>query len=79
VLVVPKAAILDSGERQLVFVDEGGGYFDPREVELGRRGDAGFEVRSGVRAGDKVVVSANFLIDSESLLRASVLGMSHQH
>ena len=74
-LVVPESAIIDAGARKLAFVDLGEGRYEPREVTLGARADAGFVVLSGLAAGEKVVVAANFLIDSESSLRAAVQSM----
>jgi Cu(I)/Ag(I) efflux system membrane fusion protein len=71
-VTVPEGAVVQTGERALVFVDQGGGRYEPREVVLGRRVGAAYEVRSGVRAGERVVVSANFLLDSESSLRAAI-------
>jgi Cu(I)/Ag(I) efflux system membrane fusion protein len=64
--------VLDTGEKELVFVMKDGGVFEPREVRTGRRGGDYLEVRSGVAAGEKVVTSANFLIDSESRMRAAL-------
>lgn len=69
---VPLSAIIDSGARQVVLIDHGDGRFEPREVRLGTRGDGYAEVVEGVRAGDRVVTSANFLIDAESNLRAAL-------
>ena len=69
---VPVGAIIDSGARQVVLVDHGDGRFEPRPVRLGARGDGYVEVLEGVRAGDRVVTSANFLIDAESNLRAAL-------
>src|SRR5262245_40476858 len=76
-LVVPEPAILDSGVRQIVFVDKGQGRFAPQEVQLGDRVDHYVEVRGGLTAGERVVTSGNFLIDSESKLQAaeSTMGM----
>jgi RND family efflux transporter MFP subunit len=74
-LVVPEGAIIDAGARKLAFVDLGEGRYEPREVTLGARADAGFVVLSGLAAGEKVVVAANFLIDSESSLKAAVQTM----
>jgi membrane fusion protein, copper/silver efflux system len=71
-LSIPDSAVLDSGTRQLVLVQRGEGLFDPREVKLGRRGDGYVEVLEGLKSGELVVVSANFLIDSESNLKAAV-------
>ena len=74
VLTVPESAILDSGSRQAVFVDKGQGRFEPRDVKLGHRGGGYVEVREGVAEGEPVVVSANFLIDAESNLKAALQG-----
>lgn len=74
VLAVPDSAVLDSGTRQLVLVELGAGRFEPRVVKLGIRGDGYVEVLEGVKAGEAVVVSANFLIDAESNLKAALSG-----
>jgi Cu(I)/Ag(I) efflux system membrane fusion protein len=71
-LVVPESALLDSGARRLVFLDRGEGRYEPREVTLGAKVRGGFEIRSGLAPGDRVVVSGNFLLDSESSLKAAV-------
>jgi len=71
-LTVPNSAIIDSGTRRIVLVNTGDGRFEPRPVKLGERGDSHVEVLSGVTVGEAVVVSANFLIDSESNLRAAL-------
>ena len=71
-LAVPDSAVLDTGTRQIVIVQRGEGAFEPRTVKLGRRADGYAEVREGVRVGDNVVVSANFLIDAESNLKAAL-------
>ncbi len=71
-LVIPHEAVVFAGPRKLVFVDEGGGRMRPVEVELGARGDDGYEVRKGVVAGLRVVTSGNFLIGAESRLRSAV-------
>ena len=76
VLVVPASAVLDTGGRQAVLVDKGQGRFEPRDVKLGHRGDGYVEVRDGVAEGEPVVVSANFLIDAESNLKAALKGFS---
>ena len=78
-IVVPQTAVIDSGTRRVVLIAHPGGRFEPREVRLGQRGDDHVEVLDGVREGEAVVVSANFLIDSESNLKASLQGLgSHQ-
>src|SRR3989304_2710013 len=68
----PGSAVLDSGTRQIVLVQRGEGLFEPRSVRLGMYADGYVEVLDGVKAGDNVVVSANFLIDSESNLKAAL-------
>ncbi|TSA02427.1 MAG: efflux RND transporter periplasmic adaptor subunit [Nitrospiraceae bacterium] len=73
-LVVPKEAVLDTGLRQLVFLDRGEGVYQPYPVKLGRRGQDHVEVLEGLKEGDRVVTSANFLLDAESKL-ASAGGM----
>jgi Cu(I)/Ag(I) efflux system membrane fusion protein len=65
-LVIPESAVIDTGKSQVVYVDKGEGAFEPREVELGIRADGAVEVLRGIKAGEKVVSSANFLIDSEA-------------
>ena len=75
-LVVPEGAVIDSGLRQVAIVDKGQGYFEPREVKLGVRADDEVEVIQGLKAGERVVTSANFLIDSESRLREAVKDMA---
>ncbi|MBN9597132.1 MAG: efflux RND transporter periplasmic adaptor subunit [Afipia sp.] len=76
VLTIPESAVMDTGTRQAVFIDRGEGRFEPREVKIGHRGDGYVEVRDGVTEGEPVVVSANFLIDAESNLKAALKGFS---
>jgi Cu(I)/Ag(I) efflux system membrane fusion protein len=75
-LVVPEGAIIDTGLRQLAIIDKRGGYFEPREVKVMRGTENYYEVISGLKAGDRVVTSANFLVDSESKLKEAVGGMA---
>jgi Cu(I)/Ag(I) efflux system membrane fusion protein len=75
-LAVPDGAIIDTGLRQLAIIDKGSGYFEPREVQVGAKSDGYYEVIKGLKAGEKVVTSANFLIDSESNLKEAVGGMA---
>jgi len=70
--VIAASGVLQSGMRSIAFVDRGGGYLEPREVQLGTRAGDDFVVLKGLEAGDKVVTSANFLIDSESQLQAAL-------
>jgi Cu(I)/Ag(I) efflux system membrane fusion protein len=76
ILAVPESAVMDTGRRQAVFVDKGNGRFEPREVKLGSRGDGYVEIRQGIADGEPVVVSANFLIDAESNLKAALKGFA---
>ncbi len=76
-LTVPDSAVLDTGTRQLVLIDLGEGRFEPRVVKLGMRADGYIQVLEGVKAGESVVVRANFLIDAESNLKAAVGGLGH--
>jgi Cu(I)/Ag(I) efflux system membrane fusion protein len=71
-LSVPLSAIVDTGTRQIVLVDKGEGRFEQREVKLGVKGDGYLEIADGLSEGDNVVTAANFLIDSESNLRAAL-------
>ncbi len=71
-LAVPVDAVIDDGGRQIVLVDKGEGRFEPRAVRLGLRGDGYVEIRDGLAEGEKVVTTANFLIDAESNLKASL-------
>ena len=76
-VVVPQAAVLDSGERQTVFVAMGDGYFAPREIQTGAKVDEKIIVLSGLKPGETIVTSGNFLIDSESRLSSAMGGMKH--
>ena len=75
--VVPQEAVLDSGSEQVVFVAMGDGYFEPRRVQLGPRLEDRVVVLSGLKAGETIVTSGNFLIDSESRLKNAMAGMKH--
>ena len=74
-VAVPSSAVLDSGNRKTVFLKRGKGMFEPREVKLGQKIGSYYPVLEGLAMGDEVVTSANFLIDSESQLMASMEGM----
>ena len=69
-LVVPADAIVDSGLRKTVFVDRGNGYFEPRLVETGWRIGDDVEVTKGLAAGERIVISGTFFVDSESRMKA---------
>jgi len=71
-LAVPSSAILDSGTRQVVLVERGEGRFEPRPVRVGAQGDGQAQILDGLKAGERVVVGANFLIDAESNLRSAL-------
>ena len=75
VLTVPEQAVLDSGTRQIAFLDRGDGHFEPREVTVGQRTDGRREILSGLKQGDMIVTSGNFLIDSESRLKSALRAM----
>jgi RND family efflux transporter MFP subunit len=74
-LALPDSAVLDSGTEQIVFVVRDAGHFEPRKVQLGARVDDRFIVLSGLAAGEQVVTSGNFLVDSESQLKAAMGGI----
>jgi Cu(I)/Ag(I) efflux system membrane fusion protein len=76
VVTVPDTAVIDTGDRQVVFLDLGGGRFEPRNVKTGLRGDGRVEIAEGVKAGDRVVVAANFLLDAESNLTSALNAMT---
>ncbi|HOC42379.1 MAG TPA: efflux RND transporter periplasmic adaptor subunit [Thermoanaerobaculales bacterium] len=81
-IVIPDSALMDTGQRQVVFVARGNDAFEPREVEVGIRSGGKAQVLSGIAEGEQVVIRANFLLDSESRLRAAIAGMGagdHQH
>ena len=75
-ITVPSSAVIDSGNRQVVLIDKGEGRFETRAVKLGMRGDGVIEISEGLKEGEKIVVSANFLIDAESNLKAALAGFS---
>lgn len=71
-LSVSRDAVMDSGTQQIVFVDKGNGYFEPRKVRVGLKTDSKVEILSGLVEGEKIVTSGNFLIDSESRLKSII-------
>jgi Cu(I)/Ag(I) efflux system membrane fusion protein len=75
-LAVPEGAIIDTGIRQMAIIDKGNGYFEPREVKVGSKVEGYYEVIKGLKAGERVVTSANFLVDSESKLKEALGGMA---
>jgi membrane fusion protein, copper/silver efflux system len=74
-IAIPTDAILDSGIKKTVFVDHGNGMFEPREVETGWRMGNRVEIVKGLKPGERIVISGNFLIDSESKLAMAASGM----
>ena len=82
VLAIPDEAVFSTGTTTIVFVDKGQGLFEPRHVTMGAHADGYAEATQGLTEGEVVVTSANFLIDSESRLKAALEGASqpgHQH
>jgi len=71
-LVIPTTGVYQSGTRQIAFIDHGDGHFEPREIEVGARNGDDFVVMKGLKAGERVATSANFLLDSESQLHAAM-------
>ncbi len=81
-LAVPEESVFDTGTRRILFVDKGEGIFEPREVLTGAKADGYVVVNSGVKEGEPVVTSGNFLIDSESRLKSALTSMEgggHSH
>jgi len=71
-LVIPASGVYQSGTRQIAFIDHGDGHFEPREIEVGARAGEDFVVTKGLKAGERIATSANFLLDSESQLQAAM-------
>lgn len=78
-LTIPVSAVIDSGTRQVALVRVAEGRFQPRELKLGQRTADYVEVLEGVAEGEEVVTHANFLLDSESNLKAALGAATHQH
>lgn len=78
-LLIPSEAVIDTGRRQIVYVDRGEGLFEPREVKVGLRTQEMAEVIQGLRPGEKVAASAAFLIDSEAQLKGVAPLGGHKH
>lgn len=70
-MIVPASAVLQSGRQSMAFVDRGQGYLEPRVIQTGPQVDGSMVVLSGLKAGERVVSSANFLVDSEAQLQAA--------
>ncbi len=71
-LVIPASGVLQAGTRQIAFIDHGEGYLEPREIEVGQQLDDHVVVLKGLHKGERIVSSANFLVDSESQLQAAM-------
>ncbi len=78
-LVVPSEAVLDSGKRKIVFVAHDGGHFEPREITVAAKLDEYYVVAGGLREGEEVVTSGNFLLDSESRIKGALAAMAGEH
>lgn len=76
-LIIPVDAVIDTGSLQIVYIDKGNGYFEQRLVTVGFKGDDSVEIIAGLKAGEKVVFAANFLIDSEAQLKG--INPAHNH
>jgi membrane fusion protein, copper/silver efflux system len=77
-LTVPADAVIDSGIRKTVFIDRGNGFFEPREVRTGQWLGDQVEITKGLKPGERIVVSGNFLIDSESRMQLAAAGMQQK-
>ena len=75
-IIVHADAVIDSGLKKTVFIDRGNGYFEPRQVETGRSIGERVEITRGLMPGEKIVVSGNFLMDSESRMQQTVSGIN---
>jgi Cu(I)/Ag(I) efflux system membrane fusion protein len=71
-IAVPFDAVLPTGQHNIAFVDKGGGKLEPRFVELGRKYGDFYELKSGLREGERVITSANFLIDAEAKVQGAL-------
>ncbi len=75
-IIIPREALIDTGDHQYVFVERGGGRYEPRPVQAGWSGNGKVAILAGLAEGEQVVTTANFLLDSESRLRAAVEGFA---
>jgi len=75
-VAVPDSAVMNTGTRSVIFVAHGNGTFEPRQVTTGAKADGFYAIRSGVQPGERVVVDANFLVDSESRLKSALSQMN---
>src|SRR5207247_10066729 len=75
-VAVPDSAVMNTGTRSVVFVARADGTFEPRQVATGAKANGFYAIRAGVHAGERVVVDANFLVDSESRLKSALSQMN---
>jgi len=78
-IFVPEDAIFITGKANIVFVDKGEGVYEPRHVVLGTKVDDDYEIKEGLKEGEKVVTNGNFMLDAESRLKAALGAMGHKH
>lgn len=78
-LTIPKEAVFDTGTRKIIFVESAAGKYLPREISVGSMSDQDYEITRGLNEGEKVVVSGNFLMDSESRLKAGLESAAGEH
>lgn len=71
-LLIPADSVLDTGKKRIIFIDKGSGKFEPRDIQTGKSNGEYVEVLNGLKEGEKIVVSSNFLIDSESKLKSAL-------
>jgi multidrug efflux pump subunit AcrA (membrane-fusion protein) len=76
-ILVPQEAVMDSGDKQYVFVVHDGTIFEPRAIQMGAKFEDKVTILSGLKTGETIVTSGNFLIDSESRLKSAMAGMKH--
>jgi Cu(I)/Ag(I) efflux system membrane fusion protein len=78
-IIVPSDAVVDTGERKIVFVAHGGGHFEPRALQLGMALDGAYQVLDGLKEGDSIAAEGQFLLDSESRIRGASAGAKPAH
>ncbi|NOY68141.1 MAG: efflux transporter periplasmic adaptor subunit, partial [Deltaproteobacteria bacterium] len=77
-LTIPESAVIRSGKSDVVFIDQGGGKILPRTVTLGHEISGRYQVKKGLKRGQKVIISATFLLNSESNLQETIKKMMQQ-
>ena len=71
-LTIPASAVMPTGSRNIVFIDKGGGKLEPRIVQLGAKYGDSYQIQNGLQENERVVASANFLIDAESKIQGAL-------